>query len=266
MKYVSLFFKGLVIGIGKVIPGVSGSFLAISLGVYEETIQRLRCFKNHFKENLFYFAPFIMGIVFSIIMGSQLLLFLYNQYYVYTMMLFLGLLLGTIPKVLRDHPLKFKDILLVFLTFMGIVLLFSKVSFAHFLFQGSVLDYCFVFTLGFVEVVTTMIPGISSTATYMMLGSYEFILNLFSNPFQNMWVLFFFILGFLLGFLLLIRVLSFLFFKNSASFWDIIYAFLFYALYFLLLNVIQDFSSSNLLLIFILVILGYRIGLLFSEE
>ncbi|MBR1817779.1 MAG: DUF368 domain-containing protein, partial [Bacilli bacterium] len=174
MKYVSLFFKGLVIGIGKVIPGVSGSFLAISLGVYEETIQRLRCFKNHFKENLFYFAPFIMGIVFSIIMGSQLLLFLYNQYYVYTMMLFLGLLLGTIPKVLRDHPLMFKDILLVFLTFMGIVLVFSKVSFAPFLFQGSVLDYCFVFTLGLVEVVTTMIPGISSTATYMMLGSYEF--------------------------------------------------------------------------------------------
>ena len=30
--------KGIIIGIGKVIPGVSGSVLAISLGVYEKAV------------------------------------------------------------------------------------------------------------------------------------------------------------------------------------------------------------------------------------
>ena len=29
-----LFLKGIIIGIGKIIPGVSGSMLAISMGIY----------------------------------------------------------------------------------------------------------------------------------------------------------------------------------------------------------------------------------------
>ena len=49
MKTLILFFKGLIIGIGKVIPGVSGSLLAISLGVYEEILFRMQNFLKSFK-------------------------------------------------------------------------------------------------------------------------------------------------------------------------------------------------------------------------
>ena len=34
-------FKGLLIGIGKIIPGVSGSVIAISLGVYNRLLNNL---------------------------------------------------------------------------------------------------------------------------------------------------------------------------------------------------------------------------------
>ena len=32
--------KGLIIGIGKIIPGVSGSILAITLGVYDKSVDK----------------------------------------------------------------------------------------------------------------------------------------------------------------------------------------------------------------------------------
>ena len=40
METIKLFFKGIIIGIGKIIPGVSGSMLAISLGIYEKLLKR----------------------------------------------------------------------------------------------------------------------------------------------------------------------------------------------------------------------------------
>ena len=43
-EYLILFIKGIIIGIGKIIPGVSGSLLAMSLGVYEKTLYKIRYF------------------------------------------------------------------------------------------------------------------------------------------------------------------------------------------------------------------------------
>ena len=39
-----LILKGILIGIGKIIPGVSGSMIAISLGIYEKLINSINDF------------------------------------------------------------------------------------------------------------------------------------------------------------------------------------------------------------------------------
>jgi len=49
-----LILKGFLIGIGKIIPGVSGSLLAISLGVYDKAINSLVNLFNNFKENFIF--------------------------------------------------------------------------------------------------------------------------------------------------------------------------------------------------------------------
>ena len=38
MKYIKLALQGFIIGIGKIIPGVSGGTLMITLGIYEQII------------------------------------------------------------------------------------------------------------------------------------------------------------------------------------------------------------------------------------
>ena len=48
IKLINLFFKGIIIGIAKIIPGLSGSVLAISFGIYEEALGRIsKIFKNY---------------------------------------------------------------------------------------------------------------------------------------------------------------------------------------------------------------------------
>ena len=46
------FFKGFVIGVGKIIPGVSGAILAIIMGIYDKSIYYLSNFSKNKKESI----------------------------------------------------------------------------------------------------------------------------------------------------------------------------------------------------------------------
>ena len=51
MEAINLILKGFLIGIGKIIPGVSGSMLAMSLGVYEKGIEILSNLTKEIRKN-----------------------------------------------------------------------------------------------------------------------------------------------------------------------------------------------------------------------
>ena len=52
---LKLFIKGLIVGLGKIIPGVSGSLLAISLNVYDRAILAITNFFDDVIENTKFF-------------------------------------------------------------------------------------------------------------------------------------------------------------------------------------------------------------------
>ena len=109
MQSFFLFLKGIIIGLGKVIPGVSGAILAILLGVYDEAILKINSFFKNKKESFKYLFPLGCGILLSIFLGSKLVLFLTEKYYLYTMTFFGGLILGTVPMVYQNTKIKKKD-------------------------------------------------------------------------------------------------------------------------------------------------------------
>ena len=97
---MNLFFKGLLIGLGKIIPGVSGSLIAISLNEYENMIH---CINNIFnKKSIIYLIKISLGIIISIIIGSNLILYLINKYELFLYTIFTILILLTIPKLLKE--------------------------------------------------------------------------------------------------------------------------------------------------------------------
>ena len=76
-----LFFKGIIIGLAKVIPGVSGSLLAIRLNVYEKIINSINGLFDDFRGNITYLFKIGLGILISIVFGSNMVMFFYNNYH-----------------------------------------------------------------------------------------------------------------------------------------------------------------------------------------
>ena len=89
-----LFIKGLVIGIGKIIPGVSGALLAVNFNLYEKAISSVVNFFDDWKNNLKFLIILGSGILLAIILGSKIVMYLLNNYKFITMMFFIGLISG----------------------------------------------------------------------------------------------------------------------------------------------------------------------------
>ena len=89
---IRLIVKGLIIGLGKIIPGVSGGMLAISLGVYEKGLDALSHFFRNVKENTKFLCLLGLGILISVVLMSKLIKFSLDNYYLPTMLLFIGLI------------------------------------------------------------------------------------------------------------------------------------------------------------------------------
>lgn len=208
-----LILKGFLIGIGKIIPGVSGSLIAITLGVYDKMLGAVSHFFKDTKENIKFLGLLGIGILLSIILTSKLLMFLLNNYYIITMLFFIGLIMGGIPLQIKKAKLKFnKNILLGFLSFLLIIgLFFVKAE------NNIVKNYSYftMFLIGVLDAFTMIIPGISGTAIMMILGCYSTILNMFSNIYliDNLGKSIPFFLGVGIGIIVISKIVSFCFNK-----------------------------------------------------
>ena len=219
MNYILLAFKGLIIGIAKIIPGVSGAMLSISLGVYERVLDiighPLKAKLDDFKFLFF----LLIGVSGGIILFSMCVKWCLSQYYIPTMLFFAGLIIGGLPEITSEfqkNDYKFSSIVIFLISFI-LILIFTNLS------SGSNDSINHYFLMGVIESLTTIIPGISGTAIFMALGWYESLLDVinsiltFKAPFS---VSFLFILGFIVSTIMVCRVLNFVFrrYKPSAYF------------------------------------------------
>ena len=56
------FLKGIVVGIGGIAPGLSGSVLLVILGLYQKTITAIGTLFKDFKRNLIFLFPLFLGL------------------------------------------------------------------------------------------------------------------------------------------------------------------------------------------------------------
>ena len=67
-----LFFKGFIIGIAKIIPGVSGAMLAVSFGIYDKLINAITNFFDNKKFNFKFLLILGSSIILAIVLFSSL--------------------------------------------------------------------------------------------------------------------------------------------------------------------------------------------------
>ncbi len=214
--------------------------LAISLGVYEKAINAITNFFSDIKNNLKFLGLLGIGIVLSIILGSKIVIYLFNNYYSVTLAFFLGLIISSIIDYGKKLTYNLKNILII----LGVILIFLTISFNNNLdsyqLTNTYKDTLMFFLGGIIEIISSIIPGISGTALLMNIGLYQEVLNLFSNIYNFNYILnnfnlyFGYGLGMGLSFIFITSLINYLF-KHHLKITELL---------------IMGFSLSSLILLF----------------
>ena len=126
MNNLQRLLYGLLIGLGKIIPGVSGSVIAITLGVYEKSINSINHFFKDIKKNTTYLLPLGIGIIISIIFTSKIVINLLNNYYLPTILFFLGLIIGGIQDIRKQISIRYTHLTIISFTLILILSIFTS--------------------------------------------------------------------------------------------------------------------------------------------
>ena len=177
---------GAFLGISVIAPGISGSIMAVMMGIYDELIGIIsNPFKN-LKKNIFYIFPMGVGAVASILLLINALDFLFENYTTPAYLLFMSLILGSIPTVIeeakKDTVKKryFIGTAVAFVFALSIGLL-AKNNLGISIDTSTSLSLAMRIYLpvcGLVSGMMSMLPGMSISMLLMMFGVYEPLLKL----------------------------------------------------------------------------------------
>lgn len=181
MKNIKLFLKGIIVGIGGIAPGLSGSVLMVILGLYTKVINTIATLFKDFRKNFSYLLPIGLGILLGIVIFSRIINYSMVHYEIQTRLVFLGLLVGTIPlfykEVKKNGNLNKNDYLIMIMTF---ILGMYFITFSNSIASSSNLNIFQAFILGFIGISATIIPGIDGASILSALGLYNNWLDLTS--------------------------------------------------------------------------------------
>ena len=225
---------GFLIGVGVVVPGISGSTIAIIFGLYAQMLFAIGNVFKSFKKCITFLMPILLGMIVGMLLGFLFVKSLINILPFAMICLFAGLMCGAFPAVLNE----IKDVKITAKNF-SILLLGALVPVAFgvisvFLSSGSssvaivelfkTPTWWFILLcvpVGYLMGVTQVVPGLSATALLMMFGIFTALVDSISFTFwlSHLSVFLIYIalvLGFLLGVVTFSKLMTYIFSKIKA--------------------------------------------------
>ena len=176
MKYLLDILRGMVIGLANIIPGVSGGTMMVSMGIYDTLIHCITHLFKEFKKSVLTLLPYAVGMVLAIVLGAFGLKYAFAEYPLPTNTLFIGMILGSVPMILKQMKGEKKGVpgVVVFLLFFAAVVVLKLVEGENRAALGTgFLDLVKYFILGALASSTMVIPGVSGSMILKTLGYYE---------------------------------------------------------------------------------------------
>ncbi|MGM0507741.1 MAG: DUF368 domain-containing protein [Fusobacteriota bacterium] len=190
IKNISLnILNGIIIGGANVIPGVSGGTLAFILGIYEQLTESIGEFfqnKSKRKEYIKFLVQISIGGVIGIFLFAKVIGFLYSNYSEFTNFFFVGLIMSSIPFIIKSNKNMeiTKGKFLSFLIGFSIIILISysksdNTDMIHAKNPDFIIDNLYLLKLffcGWIAAGAMVIPGISGSLLLILLGEYQNII------------------------------------------------------------------------------------------
>ena len=273
-SWLALFFKGAVMGIANVIPGVSGGTLAVIMGIYDKFISAISNILKDFIKNLLFLLPIILGMGVSIIISSKVIGNALEAIPLATALFFEGLIIGGMPilyKKIKGHekkPLNIVVLLIVFALLLVYTFAFGGINNEVVIVEFNFIEYLKLFLVGVVGAATMIIPGISGSMTLMVLGYYNLVItdavgNItnFDLLSRNLNILIPFGLGCVIGIVVIAKIIEYLLKKFEIKTYFAIFGFVFASMIIVICqNIPQEFRIWELLLGFVFMAIGFFVS------
>ncbi len=101
IEWIIRLVKGILVGIGAIVPGLSGGVLMVVFGIYEPLLHFLANIHNKFIENIRFFLPVGIGGILGVIGFSAVVDFAFTHYAAQFTWLFIGFICGTFPTLVK---------------------------------------------------------------------------------------------------------------------------------------------------------------------
>lgn len=245
--------KGIIIGIAKIIPGLSGAVIMISFNLYDKAIEAITSFFDNPKKNFWFLFSLGIGVVIGIVMFSNILSYFVTNYYVYTTSLFIGLIFGGVPVIINNTDRRKIDYIIMIVSF-GVMCLISLSGIDNnYVIRNNFFDLVVFFVSGLLEAVGTVLPGVSSTALLMLMGVYNLYLTILGNAFNFNYLISTlrfvipFSLGMLIGIVLLAILVNYLFKYYKSITFSIILGIAFSSVFLLIVKVIWSINTIRMI-------------------
>lgn len=275
--FLGTYLKGIVVGLGAITPGLSGSVLLVIFGLYHKALDSISTLFKNLKKNLAFLVPLAVGIGCGMLLFSKIAQYFLGNFEMQTRFAFLGLVLGTIPLFIREvtkekkaegkkFPKRYIFLILGAAVFGLLISYFGGVNFPQIenpnIFQSVV--------LGVVVAASYIIPGVDSAVILNYFGMYDLWLSV--ADLDNLLQLDFFLkialptaLGLMVGVILISTLINFLLKRFYTITFSVIFG--------LFISIIPKLLNANCMpglngktvLSFALMIIGFCISLFLSD-
>ena len=227
MSSILDFFKGVLIGAGAILPGISSGVFCVIFGIYEKLVNSVLNLFHDFKKNITFLFPLALGGIVGVLLVGKLLNFLFITYPMPTKFCFIGLILGSIPVLFKkangSRGFRLHYLIFLMLAFLFGVLSIKLESILPKIFNVQVSSSYFLYLVlaGFLMSIGIVVPGVSSSVILMSLGVYTTYLNAIATV--DFYILFPLGIGIFIGSLIFLKFIQFLLYNYySQTFYAII--------------------------------------------
>ena len=164
--------QGALVGLGAVLPGISGGVLSVIFGIYKPLMELLSDPVHNFKTHAPKLFPYILGYIIGFVEIAHLLSFVLEKYPAPSLCLFIGLIGGMLPSLWKEAGLygrSIKSFISMSASMLIVFLLLISLNAAHVTITPGFVWYIFC---GFCLALSIIAPGMSFSTLLMPLGLY----------------------------------------------------------------------------------------------
>lgn len=209
-------YRGFLMGISNMIPGVSAGTIALVLGIYDQLIESISdFFSSRWRKTLGFLVPLGIGVILPFILLSGGIKWLMENHHQPTQFFFLGLIIGVVPILLKQSKAKetftvgHVVVIIAFAGGLGYIGYINPEE-TNVLLELTPMNGIWFFVAGAIASMSLLLPGLSGALVLILFGVYFTAMSAISLATLNIGVILVIGLGVVFGFVISSKLIKYI--------------------------------------------------------